>query len=400
VASEQGTTLNEAFACILFWRDAPALRRDGVAKEALAKGGDEIGTINFQDIRDRQGHTTTSTQRRRLHQKTKRFRQVMLTHKQMHQLLQPYAQIFAIKMRDQVRSCAAADKYLDALEGDDPTAQEKAAERYDATFVQRAWADKGDLQKQFCRASDYTDEWFNSHRNGGTYAMRCYYVCMALTGPWDFRNNVACRCGTLTRTDMWERKFDDPLATGQKWYCGDTNNCAARYKTKFGMLVEFVMGNQAFYCRAPICDFHAFDAKALLIQEKVAHLALTNPHDLLAHIPKVEPVAVGTHFRQVLRDDGRPKEGVYKFAPDTFDALPEMQWASLYCWATSAEVAPLVPGSAAWRAHLQQAQPAGEGSVVGSTAAGDEDGISVTTEESDDGESDSDDPLKLARAGR
>ena len=274
-------------------------------------------------------------------------------------------------MRDQMRSIVAADRLLDALERSDPGEQERRAEEYSETFVQRAFEDKGALQTQFVRAADYTDEWFS----GASGALRAYYVCMARTGPWDYKRNCAGRCGTLTRSDVWERLHADPLATGQRWYCGlGLAECPARYKTTWGMIVEFVLAGKAFYCRAPVCDFHAMDTKAMLIEQKIRHLAVTDPQALFAIIPRVAPVAVGTYFRQVLLPSGQPKEGVFRFDPEVYDEMPEMQWASLYCWAASPDPTPLQPGTAAWRSRMGHA---GAASSAASTAAGEDDDESV-----------------------
>ena len=50
-----------------------------------------------------------------------------------------------------------------------------------------------------------------------------------------------------------------------------------------------------------------------------------NPVDLLQHLPKVEPVAVGTVFRPLYL------EGHFELAPElTWDDLPEFQWSDIY----------------------------------------------------------------------
>ena len=78
-----------------------------------------------------------------------------------------------------------------------------------------------EVQDRFLRASDYADEFINM---GPGYQLRAYYFCCA--GPeWS-------KCHTFCTSKAWPRKKEDPMATGQIWYCPRAD-CWANYKAGF-----------------------------------------------------------------------------------------------------------------------------------------------------------------------
>ena len=107
----------------------------------------------------------------------------------------------------------------------------------------RAYSSKGEQQAAFCRAADYADEWFGSFNQ----KLRVYYVCRAGAAEWP--------CDTLILSKEWHRMHKDPMASKQRWYCEE---CDAKYKTKYGVVCELLMGDGNLrYCAAPIpCQVH------------------------------------------------------------------------------------------------------------------------------------------------
>ena len=80
-----------------------------------------------------------------------------------------------------------------------------------AAHTQIAFADKGLEKQRFVNAADYSDEWAEG--------FRAWYICRANQGEgWGSFN-------TFISSKHWDRFRDDPMATGQRWYCG---NCGAR----------------------------------------------------------------------------------------------------------------------------------------------------------------------------
>ena len=59
---------------------------------------------------------------------------------------------------------------------------------------------------------------------------------------------------------MWVRRFEDPLATKQRWYC---KLCGTKYRCKFGVIVK---NGLAMYCKAGFPRDHMKDTKAVVIE--------------------------------------------------------------------------------------------------------------------------------------
>ena len=154
------------------------------------------------------------------------------------------------------------------------------------------------------RAADYADEWFK----GSAGAFRMYYICRAGNPP----------CNTLIESKAWDTLKEDPLAVKQRWYC---KVCFARYKTRYGCLIEIVRAGVAMYCQAELPPPDLYDAKGMIIQERFK--GVKDPEALLNSIPEVRPVAASC-FQQV-------GEGIYKIMDaDAIAALERFQWDQLY----------------------------------------------------------------------
>ena len=123
----------------------------------------------------------------------------------------------------------------------------------------------------------------------------------------------------LSRT--WNRLFDDPVQTGQRWYCC---HCGARFATKYGMVIEIVINDKSHWAKATIPDFSLQDAKAMMIEKN--HEMLETPQELLDAIPRVEPMDAEAFMNPMPEHE----EGSYKFTKEVYDKMAEFEWQSLY----------------------------------------------------------------------
>ena len=156
-------------------------------------------------------------------------------------------------------------------------------------------------------AADYSDRWFKD----GVREFRVYYICLSGGTQWP--------CNTVIEAMAWDRLKDELEATGQRWYC---KRCTAKYRTKFGVLVEMINGTQACYClgELPPCDIQ--DAKMLKIAENFKQF--TTPKQLLDALPNIKPLARG----EFLKETGH--EGHYAFNAEMMAGLEMMNWSQLY----------------------------------------------------------------------
>ena len=87
---------------------------------------------------------------------------------------------------------------------------------------------------------------------------------------------------------QWGRMLEDPqIAAGQRWYCP---LCAARYRTRHGVLVDIVIKGQrqqALYAKADFPPDDIKDLKAMAVEHKLRHA--TRPQELLASCPTIYP---------------------------------------------------------------------------------------------------------------
>ena len=105
------------------------------------------------------------------------------------------------------------------------------------------------------RAADYTDEWCMLGEGAQRMGVRVFYVCDRLWGGE--------RCPTVIASSRWQRRFDDPLQTKQRWFC---TVCGARYKVASGVLVQFTQHGRESYARASIPPTHLQMVKCASVQ--------------------------------------------------------------------------------------------------------------------------------------
>jgi hypothetical protein len=155
-------------------------------------------------------------------------------------------------------------------------------------------------------AADYSDRWFKD----GIREFRVYYICVA---------GGAHPCNTVIEAMAWDRFKKELEATGQRWYC---KMCYAKYKTKYGVLVEMINGKQACYCLGAIPPFDISDAKLMAIQQQFSQYS--TPAELLAALPTIKPLARGDFLKET------SYEGHYTFNAEMMVGLETMNWSQLY----------------------------------------------------------------------
>ena len=206
------------------------------------------------------------------------------------------------------------------LKGEPLKVDEKDAEMADEIeidfevklYKERAFEGYEGIERQLMKnAADYSDQWFKE----GNVQFNVYYVCKSGHLQWP--------CNTAIESMAWDRLHDDPQAVKQRWYC---KMCTAKYKTKFGVLVEFVLeqgGKKvAMYALGDLPPFDIQDAKLMKIEETFS--AYKTPEALLAALPKVTPLD-RTHF---LKETNMP--GHWSFDNKMFETISKFDWNQLY----------------------------------------------------------------------
>jgi hypothetical protein len=185
-----------------------------------------------------------------------------------------------------------------------------------------AFADKGAQQHEYILASSYSDEWTRiTNKKGETIAGICsWYVCCALTA-WDPITGANTKCLSVLPSKDWARKFADPMAPKQKWYC----KCGASYKATWGQLVEISRVNSSgqlekFYMRNSTWDVEDVRATSHEVE-----MAPTVPTALYDNLKRVEPTLTSI---VVLRDDHKR---IVDLA--TWTEMPKFQWTEIFALA-------------------------------------------------------------------
>ena len=119
--------------------------------------------------------------------------------------------------------------------------------------------------------------------------------------------------------------LNDPLAVKQRWYC---KNCKSRYKTRFGVLIEFKGKGIAHYCYAELPPLHMYDAKGMMVERM--HPGIQTPENLYEAVPSLKPAAENLlvptqhegHYKIVGNDE---LKGCVKLSWDHLDHLPKVK---------------------------------------------------------------------------
>ncbi len=197
------------------------------------------------------------------------------------------------------------DEYAEKLAKQDEVVSRKARKT-------RAFADKPpEVRDDFWRAADYTDEWF--HVPGDGLRFRTFYLCMG------GGNDNPCGCVQLSAS--WARFKEDALAPGQRWYC---KVCSAKYKVRYGVLVEMVKENQTFYLKGQFPPEDIGDLKRMAVEQGMQkHKDLDTARKFLESLPHAHPCSENHFFKTQF-------EGVYRLDPEFLAELPMFNWDLVY----------------------------------------------------------------------
>ena len=165
-------------------------------------------------------------------------------------------------------------------------------------------------------------------------ALRAFYKCDA--------GGKANVCGTVICSKHWKRRFEnDPEAAGQRWYCKAS---FARYKTKYGVLVELrdEFGNVYWIS----CDFPGEwnDVKWMAVEE--AHKA-TSPRELFDMLEEIHPYTGDGFLRPATRSQcfGEDVTGVYKVVDiQNYCAMPVWSWSNILAFSKAASASSSAAG--------------------------------------------------------
>ena len=226
----------------------------------------------------------------------------------LEQIFGPAIDLLRMKDLDERAAVEHAQRLKAWLTGDTSNLDagiecEKALSRASHSF--RAFSDYSD-PKEMRRAADYNDRWFASEQ--GVYNV--YYVCRA-------GGNTPCN--TVIQSKAWTRMKDNPLASGQRWYC----HCKARYRVAWGTLVEIFRDGVACYCLASLPSPNMQDIKGMMIEQRFKDVKTAK--ELYEAIPSIEPLAANA-FTPIV---GRP--GMWRLeAMEEMDKRPRFEWNQLY----------------------------------------------------------------------
>ena len=184
-----------------------------------------------------------------------------------------------------------------------------------------AFESKGEDQHKFILAASYSDEWTEIKNTkgqvvGGIYS---WYVCRARTG-WNDKLGCNAECLTVTPSKDWDRKFGDPLASKQRWYC----HCSAKYKAGWGQLVELKRVNasgevERSYMKTDVPTWDAEDVRAMFLEST---LDPTTPDELYNNVKRVQP----TLSNIVIKSDGHTRI----CSAETWGELPSFSWSEIF----------------------------------------------------------------------
>ena len=241
-------------------------------------------------------------------------RQAVIKVTTMTTFFKPMAEILFLKNTDMEAACIAAAKLQKWIEaGNVPEDEDEDMKEGDTLeinfeetlYKQRAFADH-ENPHQMRNAADYSDRWFKS----GVQEFRVYYKCIA---------GGIFPCDTVIEASSWDRFKEARESSGQRWYC---KMCHAKYKTKYGVLVEIINGHQAAYCQGELPPFDIQDAKLMKIEEDFKQY--NTPEELLAALPNITPLARGDFLQAT------PYAGHFKFNRPMMEGLEMMDWSQLY----------------------------------------------------------------------
>ena len=129
---------------------------------------------------------------------------------------------------------------------------------------------------------------------------------------------------------QWKRRFEDIGSSKQRWYCVC---CQARFKTKYGMLVEVHTQGVSTFMLAEVSNKDVEDVRAMYLEKT---LNPKNHRDLWDKIPDFTPMDPREILRPVEEHELATKDGfdidkVMKFVNvEGLKAVPKWDWDQIF----------------------------------------------------------------------
>ena len=98
--------------------------------------------------------------------------------------------------------------------------------------------------------------------------------------------------------------------------------CHAKYKTKYGVMVEIICGTRAMYALGELPPFDMQEIKLKAIEERFSEYK--TPEELLAALPRVMPMRKADFFKAAA------VKGHHAFDGEEMKKLPKLEWNMLY----------------------------------------------------------------------
>ena len=200
-----------------------------------------------------------------------------------------------------------------------------------------ALADQGEeKQTGLMNGAQYSDEWLKTEHGSlrAQYSdvwlktehgiIRSWYLCMH---DW---NGTEPTCGCLMPSQQLGETYAD--TSSMRWYCV---SCNARYKIKYGMLVEFHTNGISTFMRAEVINNDVEDIRALYLEDTLWHTEPLTAADLYEKLPVVLPMDPTDILRPATQKDIN-KEGVepdnimFLLNPDKLKELPKWEWDQIF----------------------------------------------------------------------
>jgi hypothetical protein len=228
----------------------------------------------------------------------------------------PITAILQVKLENMETQVAMAEKFTVWLASKPECSDKASLDKYvqegqdiqqsmSETEVWNSFSTKSNPD-EWRRAADYSENMVSSIAGAFNY----YFVCRAGGSQYP--------CWTMINSKFWTTLHPDPIADKQRWYC---KVCRAKYKTRFGVLIELVQDGSAKYIMAEFPPDSMVDARGMAIEEKYKHVK--SPADLLAAVPNLIP-----RYELVLDKRG---DGIYKItAPDVLLACGTFKWDQMF----------------------------------------------------------------------
>ena len=306
LAAELNITEREAQTIILAQRSTPtyARERNNKYKEVLAEKQMEFEGMSRSGLRK-------------------------VTRDDLSQILEPLGSFISRKLDQLTRRSVGIEEH-DTLLEEFKCCKDKARsydlllkiealqEQLEADTTSLAFADKGTEQNAYLQVATFSDEWVSCEKG----FLRAWYGC------FHTKKNTVPKCGTVMASKRWGRKFKDPAAPKQKYYCCI---CGCRFNTCFGMLVQIMCKGVSTFALAPVSNHDVEDIRAMALEFK--HKP-TSTKEFYMNLPEVVPTDFETILRPARNSELHYSTGAEEDLPYIFRFvdLPAMEKVPKFNW--------------------------------------------------------------------